>query len=81
MSIPSAGCATFPERRDLPAFATPENGALRITFSREGENDEQRVADNGVKAVSIAMRMLALREELQPSDTLTVAANRPVSVR
>jgi hypothetical protein len=65
----------------MPAYARPENGALRITFSREGEDDEQRVADDGVKAVTIAMRMLALRDELRPGDTLTVAENRPLPVR
>jgi hypothetical protein len=57
------------------------NGSLRVTFSRNSADDEQRVADDGVKAVTIAMRMLALCDELRPGDTLTVAANRPVLVR
>ncbi len=65
----------------MPAYAKPENGELRITFSRQGEDDEQRVAADGLKAVTIAMRMLALRDELQVGDTLTVRANRPLPAR
>jgi hypothetical protein len=55
-------------------------GSLRITFSRKGENDDQRVADNPQCAVSLAMRILAMLEELRPGDTLVVAENRPISV-
>jgi hypothetical protein len=61
----------------MAANARPDRGNLLITFRRVGEENEQRTADDGVKAVTVAMRMLALRDELQPGDTLTVHENRP----
>ena len=60
----------------MPAYARPENGALLVTFGREAE--DQRVAGDGVKAETLAMRMLAAREELRPDDALAVRANRPL---
>jgi hypothetical protein len=54
--------------------------SLRITFSRKGESDELRIADNGSSAVSMAMRILAVKDALQPGDTLTIAENKPVTV-
>ena len=62
----------------MPAYARQENGALLVTFSREAEDADQRVAGDGVKAVTLAMRMLAAREELRPDDALAVRANRPL---
>jgi hypothetical protein len=62
----------------MPAYVQRENGGLLVTFSREGEDDDQRVADDGATAVSLAMRMLALRDELRPGDRLTVQPNPPV---
>lgn len=61
----------------MPAYARPENGALLVAFSREGEDADQRVAGDGVKAATLAMRMLAAQDELQPGDALAVRANRP----
>ena len=61
----------------MPAYARPENGALVVTFFRDGEEDDQRIAANGVKAVTLAMRMLAAHDELRPGDRLTVQANHP----
>jgi hypothetical protein len=64
----------------MVAHVRPPSGtSLRITFSRRGEGDEQRVADDGNCAVSVAMRLLALKEELRPGDALTVAENRPAN--
>jgi hypothetical protein len=54
--------------------------SLRITFSRKGESDELHIADNGSCAVSTAMRILAVKDTLQPGDTLTIAENRPAIV-
>jgi hypothetical protein len=54
--------------------------SLRITFSRKGESDERRIADSGNSAVSVAMRILATKDELKPGDTLTVVENRPAVV-
>jgi hypothetical protein len=56
--------------------------SLRITFSRKGkgESDELRIADNGSCAVSMAMRILAVKDTLLPGDTLTIAENRPAAV-
>jgi hypothetical protein len=62
----------------MPAFVQHEDGGLLVTFSREGEDDDQRIADDGATAVSLAMRMLALRDELRPGDRLTIQANLPV---
>jgi hypothetical protein len=54
--------------------------SLRITFSRKGESDELRIADNGSIAVSMAMRILAVKDTLLSGDTLTIAENRPATV-
>jgi hypothetical protein len=58
----------------MPVYVQREDGDLLVTFSREGEEDDQRVAADGIKAVTLAMRMLAVRDELQPGDRLTVTA-------
>ncbi len=60
----------------MPAYARPENGELCITFRRDGEDDEQEVVPDGQRAVSAAMKMLALRDELQPGDKLTVERHK-----
>jgi hypothetical protein len=44
-----------------------------LTFSREGEEDDRCVAADGLKAVTLAMRMLAVRDELKRGDKLTMA--------
>jgi hypothetical protein len=57
----------------MPAYAKPETG-LTITFWRDGKEHDHRVAPDGVRAVSAAMRMLAMLDELQSGDRLTVGA-------
>jgi hypothetical protein len=57
----------------MPAYTrTTYDGQLLVTFHRDDEVAEQQHAPDGQRAVSIAMRMLALRERLQPGDKLTV---------
>jgi hypothetical protein len=60
----------------MPAYVQ-SSGGLIISFYRNDEIHEQQTADNGVRAVSAAMRILALRAELQPGDRLTVESNGP----
>jgi hypothetical protein len=57
----------------MPVHIKPESG-LALTFTRDGKEFDHRVAADGMKAVSTAMRMLAMLDELQPGDTLTVTA-------
>jgi hypothetical protein len=59
----------------MVAYAKP--GGLLLTFHRDDEAIEQLIVADGVKAVTAAMRMLALREELQDGDKLTIEANEP----
>jgi hypothetical protein len=59
----------------MPAYTKPNIGRLLLTFSRDGEEPEQQVAPTGLAAVSMAMRMLSLKEELLAGDRLTVETN------
>jgi hypothetical protein len=58
----------------MPAYVQ-SGGGLIISFYRDDEILEQQTADDGVRAVSVAMRILALRPELKPGDRLTVQSN------
>ena len=60
----------------MPAHVQ-SGGGLIISFYRDDEIQEQQTADDGVRAVSVAMRMLALRQELQPGDRITVQSKGP----
>jgi hypothetical protein len=61
----------------MPAFTRP--GGLLLVFQRDGEPREEQIAQDGVRAVTIAMRMLAVRDELQPGDRLTVQREPPAA--
>jgi hypothetical protein len=65
----------------MPAYARPENGALSITFHRDGEEPERLIAPDGYRAVSTAMRLLAKQDRLMPGDRLSIEADTapPVS--
>lgn len=56
----------------MPAFAKLNPGQLFVVFKRDGKEVEQQIAKNGMTAVSVAMQMLMLREELRPGDGLIV---------
>ena len=47
-------------------------GSLLVTFSRQGENEEVQIALTGEKALTAALVMLMLRDELRVGDCLTV---------
>ena len=47
-------------------------GSLLVTFSRQGENEEVQIALTGEKALTAALVMLILRDELRAGDCLTV---------
>jgi hypothetical protein len=51
-------------------------GSLLVTFSRQGENEEVQIALTGEKALTAALVMLILRDELCAGDCLTVRQNR-----
>ena len=51
------------------------SGSLLVTFSREGENEEVQIALTGEKALTAALVMLMLRDELRVGDCLTVRPN------
>jgi hypothetical protein len=57
----------------MPAYAHPSG--LLLTFHRDGEPPEQQIAPNGLRAVSAAMKMLALKDKLRDGDRLTVEAD------
>jgi len=63
----------------------PYTGPLLLTFSRDGEEEELRVALTGFDAVSPAMAMLSLNEMLRTGDKLTVlrgaTADTPIASR
>jgi len=50
-------------------------GSLLVTFSRQGENEEVQIALTGEKALTAALVMLMLRDELRAGDCLTVRSN------
>ena len=50
-------------------------GSLLVTFSRQGENEEVQIALTGEKALTAALVMLMLRDELRAGDCLTVRQN------
>jgi len=50
-------------------------GSLLVTFSRQGENEEVQIALTGEKALTAALVMLMLRDELRAGDRLTVRPN------
>ena len=50
-------------------------GSLLATFSREGENEEIQIALTGEKALTAALIMLILPDELRAGDCLTVRQN------
>jgi len=50
-------------------------GSLLVTFSRQGENEEVQIALTGEKALTAALVMLMLRDELRVGDSLTVRPN------
>jgi hypothetical protein len=50
-------------------------GSLVVTFSREGKNEEVQIALTGENALTAALVMLILRDELRPGDCLTVRQN------
>lgn len=56
----------------MPARIQTYHGRLAVTFSRDGEEDDRRVAESGTAAVLIAMRLLSVRDRLLPGDRLTV---------
>ena len=43
-------------------------GSLLVTFSRQGENEEVQIALTGEKALTAALVMLMLRDELRAGD-------------
>jgi hypothetical protein len=55
-------------------------GSLLVTFSRQGENEEVQIALTGEKALTAALVMLILRDELRPGDCLTVRQNELVNL-
>jgi hypothetical protein len=55
----------------MPVHMHPESG-LAIVLMRDGRELDHRVARDGVRAVSMAMHMLSVLDELQPGDKLTV---------
>jgi hypothetical protein len=55
----------------MPAYARTA-GTLAITFHREGEPPERLIAPDGYRAVSTAMRLLAVRDRLFAGDRLTI---------
>ena len=48
------------------------NGKFTVTFIRNDEEVDSRVARDGEKALKIALLMLAMLDELQAGDTLVV---------
>jgi hypothetical protein len=58
----------------MPVYVQRSESGLAITFTRDGAELDHRVAPDGMRAVSLAMRMLALQDELHPGDKLTVAS-------
>jgi hypothetical protein len=58
----------------MPAYARPEDGAVLVTFESDGEDPQQLIVTDGVRAVAAAMRLLAVRERPYPDDKLKVAA-------
>jgi hypothetical protein len=48
------------------------NRSLVIVFSRTGREPERLTARDGVTAVSTAMKMLALKDELHAGDSLVI---------
>jgi hypothetical protein len=50
-------------------------GSLVVTFSRQGENEEVQIALTGEKALTAALVMLMLWDELRAGDCLTVRQN------
>jgi hypothetical protein len=47
-------------------------GDLVVTFSRDGETDERRLAPNPERAMSTALMVIAARGALYPGDMLLV---------
>jgi hypothetical protein len=58
----------------MPVYVQRSESGLAITFTRDGAELDHRVAPDGMRAVSLAMRMLALQDELMPGDVLKVTA-------
>ena len=49
-----------------------DRAVLLVTFSRDGEEDEQQLAATGGRALKVAMLMLARQDALRVGDRLTV---------
>jgi hypothetical protein len=56
----------------MPAFTRKADGALLVTFARDGEPDEAQLAPTPHRALGAALIMLAHREALYAGDRLTV---------
>jgi hypothetical protein len=50
-------------------------GSLLVTFSRQGENEEVQIALTGEKALTAALVMLMLQDNLRAGDCQTVRQN------
>jgi hypothetical protein len=67
----------------MPAYTRPDKG-LVITFWREEQEQDRRVAPDGAYAVALVMRTLAGMDELQAGDKVIVneaADDRPAVSR
>jgi hypothetical protein len=56
----------------MPAYVQREKDGLEITLSRGNHELGHAVAADGVRAISAAMRILAVQDELRAGDVLTV---------
>lgn len=65
----------------MAPYAQPNIGRLVLVFSRAGDHDERIVVGDGSRAVSAAMKILSLKDELRPGDKLTVERREPAVER
>ena len=56
----------------MPAHVRKPDGALLVTFSHDGEQDEMQLALSPERALIVSMAMLARRFGLYAGDKLTV---------
>jgi hypothetical protein len=56
-----------------PSDRAPDGRDLKVTFSREGEEEHVEIVPDGDKALKAAMVMLLQQDALRAGDALTVA--------
>lgn len=56
----------------MPVLVQGAGSALRLSFHRDGREIDRRIAPDGLRAVRLAMQLIAIRDQLIDGDKLLV---------